>query len=426
MFERNRRVVEAAKSLLIILLSLSALYLAGRAILYDKGGESGVFTGEESYFLSATEPMGNAGVSRPVRMAVVNADGRYAVQYDTAGVDELFDGLGDLLGEALDSAAAAAPVGRESWEQALLSRGVYYDFPGSVPLSLVSAWLGEGETVLSAQISALVLAAEDGSELVRLYYVDADTGLYYACDTAAQFRQRLDGYIPNGALFAFQRPERYDGVDQDTLILPNVPAPAIYEGKAAVNLEDSAVLDALLNVLSFDPQPNAIYPAADGWNVRDGEDSLRLTAAGTIYYHGAEGSDRYHISDTASRAEMVEATGELVRQAMTPYTEEGRVYLSEAVENGESWTLTYFYTLSGAEVQLGQEGWCAHFTIQNGQIREYVLKLRRYEKTEQTAVLLPEYQAMHAMQAMDAEGRQLLLRYYDGGAGMVAPTWIAR
>ena len=32
---------------------------------------------------------------------------------------------------------------------------------------------------------------------------------------------------------------------------------------------------------------------------------------------------------------------------------------------------------------------------------------------------------MAAMSALDAEGRKLLLRYYDGG-GLVSPAWIAR
>lgn len=428
MFKQDRRIIEAVKSLLIILLSALAVYLAGRAILYNRDTDQGLLTGLDALPLNTTEPLGSTGISRPVRMAVVNADGRYAVQYDDAGVDELFDALGDLLGEAVDSAGTAVPVDRESWEAALQDQSVYYDFSGIVPLGLISAWLGEGETDLNAQASCLLLAAGADGEQVRLYYTDADTGNYYACDTDTYFRRRLDGYIPNGAIFAFQRSERYDGLAPDTLILSEVPTPAIYEGTAGVDLDDDAVLDGLLSALSFDPQPNAIYPAADGWNVRDGVDSLRLTEAGTIYYHAGEGSDRYPVSLSATRTELVEITGELVRQAIAPYSGAGRIYLGEMKQAEGTWTLTYWYALSGADVQLGQEGWCARFNIRDGQIQDYVLKLRCYGATDATAVLMPEYQAMYAMEALDAVGRQLLLCYYDSGSGSstVGPSWIAR
>ena len=45
---------------------------------------------------------------------------------------------------------------------------------------------------------------------------------------------------------------------------------------------------------------------------------------------------------------------------------------------------------------------------------------------DSTSAILPEYQAMYAMEAMNAAGRQLLLRYYDSGSGTVTPSWIAR
>ena len=421
----KRRVIEAGKSLLIVLLSILTVYLAGRAILYDRKADQGLFMGLEALDLDTAGSLGSAGVSRPVRMAVVNADGRYAVQYDDAGVDELFDALGDLLGQAVDSAGAAAPVEREEWEAALQERGVYYGFPGSVPLQLISVWLGEGKTALTAQASSLLLASSGREGKICLYYHDGDQA-YYACDTGTYFGQRLDGYIPNGAIYAFQQPERYESLAPDTLLLSDAPEPPVYTVAAGVNAQDDAALEKLLDSLSFAPQPNAIYPAADGWNVRDADDSLRLTRTGDIYYHGGEGSDRYPVPSSATRTELVEITGQLVHQVMTPYSGAGRIYLAAIEEDQGTWSLTYRYTLSGADVQLGAEGWCARFQIRDGQIREYVLKLRRYTAGQTRAVLLPEYQAMYAMQALEAEGRQLLLRYYDNGSGTTAPSWIAR
>ena len=423
------RLWEAAKSLLILLLSLSALFLAGQIFLSSGAAPAGLFSGTPGASAAPTQdPLGSVGVARPVRMAVTNANGRYGVQYDDTAVDELFDDLSGLLGEALGSAREPVRTNRRAWEAALQRRGVYYEFPGAVPLSLAAVWLSGGESAspLTAEASRLLLAQSESGDAVHLYYVDASDGSYYTCETVVLFLELPDSYIPNGATFAFLQPERYGGLDPDTLILSAPPSPPVYQAADSLDPGDTAARNALLRSLDFFPQSNAIYPAADGWSVRDGGDTLRLTSSGTVVYHAGGELPRYPVPKNASRAELVERTGELVWNAMAPYCGAARIYLSGITQSEDACTLTYSYILSGAEVQLGQEGWCAQFTIYNGQITDYTLRLRRYSATSETATLLPEYQAMAAMDAMGAAGRKLLLRYYDGGNGSAAPSWIAR
>lgn len=424
-----RRLWEAGKSLLILLLSLSALFLAGQVFLNSGTAPVGLLSSAPGASSAPTpDPLGSVGVARPVRMAVNNANGRYGVQYDDAAVDELFDSLGGLLGEALGSAQEPVRTNRRAWEAALQRRGVYYEFPSAVPLSLAAAWLSDGgnASLLTAEASRLLLVESESGDAVHLYYVDASDGSYYTCETVVLFLDLPDNYIPNGATFAFLQPERYSGLDPDTLILSDPPSPPIYQAADSLDLGDTASRNALLRSLNFFPQSNAIYPAADGWSVRDGGDTLRLTSSGTVVYHAGDGEPRYPVPQGASRAELVELTGELVWNAMAPYCGAARIYLSGITQSRDAYTLTYSYTLSGAEVQLGREGWCAQFTVYNGQITDYTLRLRRYSATAETATLLPEYQAMAAMDAMGAAGRKLLLRYYDGGTGSTAPSWIAR
>ena len=63
-------------------------------------------------------------------------------------------------------------------------------------------------------------------------------------------------------------------------------------------------------------------------------------------------------------------------------------------------------------------------------LQQYVSSVsRRYELVDQILQSVREgneHQAMAAMDAMGAAGRKLLLRYYDGGTGSTAPSWIAR
>ena len=419
------RVWEAFKSLLILLLAVSAFYLTYQLLVGS--GTISLSSPTASSPLSSAAPQGSVGVPRPIRMAVTTANGRHGVQYDDDAVDELFDDLAPTLGEALSSADEPIGVSRAEWEQALQRPGIYFHFPGSVPLSLITRWLGgtRSEAPLTDEVSHVLLAEDAAGSQVRLYYQTPKNGLYYSCTTALAFSGLLDSYIPNGATFAFLLGEAYSNLPSDTLLLVDPPAPPIYLASGGVDFGVSESRLAFLNALNFNPQSNAVYPSADGWSVRDGNDSLRLTASGTVVYHSA-GDNRYPVPENATRTDLVELTGELVRNAVSPYCGSARVYLSGITSSPDTVTLTYAYTLSGAELQLGTDGWCAQFTVGNGQILEFTLHLRRYTPSAQTAFLLPEYQAMAAMDAMDLTGHELVLRYYDGGSGSVAPAWIAR
>jgi len=420
-----RSVWEAIKSLLILFLIFSAVYLTYQLLL---GSGAGPFpTPIDTTPAATVEPASSIGVPRPIRMAVTNDNGRYAVQYDDAAVDELFDNLGSLLGEALSSCGVPSSSTRFAWERAMQCPGIYFEFPGSVPLPLIAAWLGTGEGAAppEATVSRLLLSETADTGDVSLYYFDVQTELYYSCQTIVQFSDALSGYIPNGATFAFLQGAQYRNLEADTMLLEDAPSPPIYLASGSLDLNDSGVRSTLLDKLGFHPQSNAIYPSADGWSVRDGGDTLRLTSSGTVTFRSG-GDNRYPAPPGASQTDLIELTGRLVQNAVIPHCGSARVYLSDITSTQDAVTLTYAYTLSGAEVQLGQEGWCAQFIVRDGQITDYTLRLRRYTPTEQRALLLPEYQAMAAMDAMDMTDRELILRYYDGGIGTVAPAWIAR
>jgi len=428
MSKRNRRFLEAVKSLLILLLSLSAMFLTGTIFLQDGLGIPSFGVVSDNAPTPTNELPVNAAVARPIRMAVVNSSGRYGVQYDDAGADELFDALSDLLSEGLDSASSPQPVNRARWEAALSCRGIYYDFPGVLPLSLAADWLADGESpsILTAEVSCLLLAERKNSTAVDLYYVDAADGSYYACPTQLLFPEALESYIPNDAFFAFQMPEDYGTLDPDTLLLPDPPAPYLYTAAAGINVEDPDARSALLSALEFFPQSSAVYPSADGWRVRDGNDTLHLTDDGTVTFEAGNETHRYPIPAGVNRAQLVELTSELVRKALSPYCGSARPYLHSITSSNHGILLTYGCTLSGAEVQYGQDNWYAQFTVQSGRITNYTLHLRRYALTDEPVSILPEYQAIAAMEVLQAEGRRLLLHYYDNASGTVTPAWIAR
>lgn len=88
---------------------------------------------------------------------------RYGVCYDQAGCQELFQKVAGSLAETLSSSGAPETVSRAEWETALTGRlGVYIDFQGQIPLSVLVGWLSGGETGLTATVRRLVLTQWEG------------------------------------------------------------------------------------------------------------------------------------------------------------------------------------------------------------------------------------------------------------------------
>ena len=140
---RRNRGLERLKTLLIVLLSLSAIYLTGLALVQNRvSGSQGLLSGLISLFrpqstVETSDP-GNTvqltAAARPVRIAVCDGVNRYAVQYNTTQTDKLYDSVGILLGEALSSADSPTVVTESVWQAALSAPGVWFDFLGKIPL----------------------------------------------------------------------------------------------------------------------------------------------------------------------------------------------------------------------------------------------------------------------------------------------------
>ena len=106
---------------------------------------------------------------------------------------------------------------------------------------------------------------------------------------------------------------------------------------------------------------------------------------------------------------------------------EATLYLISAEENGEgNWLVEFGYSLNGAQVRIGEEGWAARFVVEQGQIIEFQLWFRSYTDSGTTSVVLPVRQAVAAMEAKGHTGEELLLVYLDGGGEeLVSASWAA-
>ena len=412
---RRRRAWESAKTVLILLLTCSAVYLASRTL----------FSRQLSQFLSsrsqAQESSGSTALSgqtlRPAALCVSGEDKRYAVLYDQDD-PEAYAQVSALLAEALGSASQPRDISQRGWEQALLSPGLYCEYLGPLPLDDLSRWLSgsENRNLADAWAQRLCVTGQN------LCYLDRD-GAYHACylsaDLSAALTELSGGLSSNGARFAGET-EDYGALRWDTPVLPVAPAmPALaVEDPIAVTdaLTPSDGLAQALRALSFHPQTNPLYAITGGWAINDGGETLRIDPSGALTYRRSEGEAHFAASGSA-----LDTTRALAESALGSLCGDARLYLRDVRETESGLVISYGYAYRGAAIQVEREGWCAQFTVKGGQVESFTLKPRRYTAGTPTP-LLPQEQAAAALQGTEAQS--LLLLYEDDGLTQtLTPFW---
>lgn len=425
---RRRRAVELAKDVLIVLLTISALWLITQARVL------GPLFQETSPAPDARETQdGSQADARPLRITAnlpgEGRTGRYGAQYDQEAVDVLFQQVAGLLVETLSSAGTPEEVSRSRWEEALTAvPGVCLDFQGELPLSVLTGWLVGEDTGSQALVRRLVLTAwGDG---VALYYRDGRDGGYYRClsevANSRHLSEALAAFQDNGAYYAFES-ERYGWMDPDTLILEAALAPAVYQVRNPVAGGQSA-LERVMEELGLPVGSASFYAAGDEQVARIGGNNLRLSARGVLEYHAEEDEGLFPISTQGEEPtlfEAVEACRQLAAGGIGINAGQARLYVASVDETeGNGLEVSFDYCLDGVPVRLS-EGAAAWFLVENGQITRFELRYRSYTDSGETSAVLPIPQAAAAMEALDLEGGELALIYNDAGGETVSASWAA-
>lgn len=425
---KNKRMVERVKSLLIVLLSCSAVYLAVRtqmpvalhSLLPNRTAESGSQTTQESRTQAA----------QPLRMAVTLRGGaeslRYGVQYDQEAQDILFQQMYSLLVEGLSSAETPAAVDEASWREALnTAPGIYFDWQEPLPFSVLMGWLSVENEQLTGSVRRLVLTAQDG-QAVLYYCGQGETYDRAVCPMVdvSRLSEAVAGVKDNGAQFAFEQ-ETFDGLAPYTLLLGENLTPKIYQASNPLEQED--VQDQVRQTLDFSDDSSVSYVTSDEQVIRNGNDTLRLAADGSTvtFTAAADGGSRYPVAGSGVYW-AVERCRQLAVDTLGGLCGQARIYLMSVEENGEeSWQIEFGYLLNGVPVRLGEEGYAARFQVSGGRVNSFTLCFRSYTDSGTTSVVLPQRQAMAAMEAKGHQGEELLLVYLDTGIQQVSASWAA-
>lgn len=418
----KRRWVELGKDAAIVLLTLSAAWLLAMTPLVQDSGVGDLLAPQESSGVGGSAEERTTAML-PVRLAVTGEGGRCGVQYDDERLEELFPPLGVLLGDALASAGEPQAMAEEQWRKCVAGKSIYFDFGGEAPLAVLERWFqGMGQRALEGRARRLLLCAGEGDQ-VLLCWQDGRDGRFYSCATALTQALHLDpaveGAAVNGAYFAFEDETLARRLAPYTLITEGEQAGTGYD--ASVPLAGEAEVLALLEALSFSGQSHA--PVSGGEVYLDGGDRLVVGGGGVVTYRAAQ-REKYPVGE--GLAAGTDGARALAEAALGPLCGEARLYLISArQEPGGEIYVRFGYLLNGSAVYLGEKGWAAEFLVRDGYITQFTLRLRSYAVNGQHTLLLPVDKAAAMLPDLSREGRELAVRYQDGGGASVSPVWVA-
>lgn len=430
--KKQKHLIEGGKNLLILLLAIAALFLIRQSTLFEGFG---ILQNSKIEEISAVQPALTDGTKisvQPSRLAVQNTQGRFAVQYNQQTTDQLFQTkLGTLLREALSTAKEIRPVTKAQWQSVMSGKDawIYYDFLNNLPLDGLPLWLGsEGENpVLSGAARSFLLVV--GGESYGLYYYDEVADKYYCCNltegSGERFRAAIGDFVPNGAIFAFEDSDKYSALDDNVMILPTVPSMPVYQASNPLAQMDALERDDILSALAFNLSAVSDYDAADGQVIHEGMDTIRILKDGTVTFSQGSDQARYPVPQEHPGA-LVERLQELLVKLMGARCGEATPYLLDlkVAEDGST-VVSFGYRLNGAPVKIFEKDYAAQFSIQNGAVKDFVIHLRKYNKTEEIAQILPEKLAVAMVKARQRNGQELLLAYIDTGAeSHLTADWI--
>ena len=415
---RKKRWIERIKSLLILLLTVSAAFLAWRTSLFQR-------LMPERLSPEPVEP--TPGVSsyqaaaEPVSAAVTGVSGLVCgVCYDDDGIKEVLREFRAVLAETLGSASDPVPVEDSAWREALLGPGLFLDYGMPVSLNVLACWMGTTATFAPEQHADRLLFSLRDQEQVDLYYLDGHGNAFF-CETLAlgsTLYSGINSFLPNGADFAMQN-ETLRSCDPYALILRDLP------GLTAVTATDEGGDDAAqtaadlfgikLNAAgSFQEQEDTVYLGEEG--------RLRLEADGCLRYLAAEGKN---LGEAQAEADQIELCRSLLARLAAACGGEGELQYSGTQIEESSVTYRFDYRISGIPVKLssGSAGWAV---FRGGRLEELGFRPRTYLYTEIGVDRIPPLQAAAASGSLRAGSAPELIISDPGGEVMLEPVWTLR
>lgn len=428
----SKRLKETGKSLLIVLLMISAMFLASKSELFNNMLDVPAFSGLNRFLSSKNITKSKTivktaitGGIRPVCVSVTSKYGDHSgIKYNSDELNAFYNRVSGILGEALSSDAPLEEVSEAKWREALSSPGFFIDYCTSVPLTVLykSPEANSSSEQKSSKVQRICLAGVDGK--VYMYFVGENNSFYrYPTQvTSTALTNSISQYLPNEASFAFELGSTYRNVDPYTVIMKSMSVLNV----GAVNPFYGIITrERILEAFGANSLIDSKNPDAFG-----GEQfSLRFNSDGTLLYKASDTSGGIlkirQSGSSPTYYEMLETTSSLLSSTIG-YSCGDKTSVQLTGFNYDpserSWTLTFDYFVNGVIVKMTSYPHAATIKINGSYITYVSMVFRSYTLGDSSQKILPERQAAALLSA----GKAPMLYYTDDGTGALTADWSQR
>lgn len=407
----KRRIgAETVKTAAIVVLSVSAIFLASLTGIFDDFA-AGLKRSQIQQRVAGSPNAYDAAAFPQSAAVTAGKNLRCGVKYNQGGMDELYKSVSTAMGEAIGSAAQIEHIDEGEWRNALDGEGLYIDYEIYVPFDALALWLGtEPGGVLSGSVARLLfIPGAEGS--VDMCY-QSEEG-FFRCTTMSRWNsiaeQTVD-FLPNGASFAYERESLADADPYCLISGGDMEMHGVHVSAGMCGSMGEVFGMSMYNGYT-ETDGTVVYPEDSG--------TLKLSADGTVSYTAGENGGIY----ADGLADMIESVRAMLERLRSGGTGEESLCFTGAEEGADGEVrLNFAYFINGIRVT-GAWGDAAAVEFKNGRLMRLRFLPRIYTVAEQTVFVLPELQAAAAAGSMH-KGGSAVLRYGDsGGEGVIFPVW---
>ncbi len=429
MFRNKRR--ERFKTVLIVVLAVSSVFLAGKTDIFARLSESapalsyfrGLFAGEmspgEASGSRPAEGSSSTAAESPCTIVITNDNGmRYGAQYSRELTDT-YKKISNIIGEAFGSSGLPEESTEKAWLNALSRRSVYMEYRTELPIALLVKWFGMSMLNRNEKSASRFMLSVDENDFVWAWF-SGEEGIFKS-STAVQessLTQLISEFLPNGAYFAFEAQRGCERTEPYALIVDN---PEYFALNSENIIHFDSVREQIEQLFGLNILEGASYTEKNGTVVFVGTDGiLKLREDGVLSYAVSGKSDFTEGKLVYSADEMIETSYAMISK-MRSGREGDEILSFSGIERTESggYQVKFDYYVNGTEIIM-PDGAASVF-FENGDVSLLRVCMRKYELGEECSSVLPALQAAAMAGGLKRGGRPCLV-YAESGAQYL-PSW---
>ena len=431
---------ERIKNILICVLLLGMVYLTYLVWFFDSPfgevGFSGIFGDEEENYMiyeGTGSDMENFGI-RPMGVFLRDGAGGRGAIYENGAAESLYRAVRDDIAEIMGRTTTSSFVQEKEWTSALLSKGVFLDYSGNIPIESLCLWFGREKEekgtcaryfMFSAEEKNVTVYAKNGKDGNIVRYASS-----YPSEELLKSIESLTAVKP-ATLAAEREEDDFRAVENEMIIMENRAKPSRVSVKNAFETFREETTNACLSAFKLRDGTSGTYSEKDGTVVYVADMvSLRITPDGIVSYTDTRdtadetlGLEVEFDGESPTLADRTETARILATTLAASLPGKGSIYIEDVIPGKNKVDVVFGRTVNGVPVKMKDTSYFMKVQIENKMVKSAKVNLRYYDSTLQTADIFPEQIAAAAVKGKGEKGGLRLFYRDEGESELISPEW---